>query len=86
MSLPDKTLLELEIDEIARLIHEYRAKVIAGTSSADNFMSITDMEEALGVLRNSTNNIFTEIQSALISQIDQNELLRKKKQTTGSKK
>ena len=86
MSLPDKTSLELEITEISRLIEEYRAKITAGTSSADSFMSITDMEEALGVLRNSTNNIYTEIQNTLVNQIDQNELLRKKKRTTDSEK
>ena len=84
MSLPDNDALELEISEITRLINEYRAKIIAGTSSSNNFMSITDMEEALGTLRNSTNNIFSEIQSSLVSQIDQNELLRKKKLNTDS--
>ena len=86
MPLPDKTSLEIEIAEITRLIDEYQAKITAGTSSADDFMSITDMEEALGALRSSTNNIFTEIQSKLVSQIDQNELLRKKKRTTSLKK
>ena len=83
---PDKTSLELEITEIMRLIDEYRAKITAGTSSADNFMSITDMEEALGTLRSSTNNIYTEIQSKLVDQVDQNELIRKKKRTTDSGK
>ena len=86
MSLSDKTSLELEIAEIARLIDEYRAKIAYGTSSADDFMSITDMEEALGVLRNSTNNIYTDLQSKLVSQVDQNELLRKKKRTIASEK
>ena len=84
MPLSEKTSLGLEIDEIARLIEEYRAKIAHGTSSADDFMSITDMEEALGVLRNSTNNIYTDLQSKMVSQVDQNELLRKKKRTTAS--
>ena len=66
MPLPDKTTLELEIAEVTRLINEYQAKIAEGTSSADAFMSITDMEEALGTLRNSTNNVFTEMQSKLI--------------------
>jgi len=86
MSLPDKTSLELEIVEITRLLDEYRAKIADGTSSEDDFMSITDMEEALGILRNSTNNIFTDIQSKLLGQVDQHELLRKKKRTTDSEK
>jgi len=85
MSLPNKASLEVEIAEITRLIDEYRAKISNGTSSSDNFMSITDMEEALGTLRNGTNNIYTDLQSKLISQIDQNELVRKKKQATDSK-
>jgi len=86
MSLPDNTLLELEIAEITRLLEEYQARIADGTSSADSFMSITDMEEALATLRNGTNNIFTELQCKLVNQVDQNELLRKKKQTTGSEK
>lgn len=86
MSLPDKPSFELEIAEITRMIDEYREKIINGTSSANDFMSITDMEEALGTLRNGTNNIYIEIQSKLVSQVNQNELLRKKKLTTDSEK
>jgi hypothetical protein len=86
MPLPNKTSLELEIAEIRRLIEEYRAKISNGTSSADEFMTITNMEEALGTLRASTNNIYTELQSKLVSQVDQAELLRKKKRTTDSGK
>ena len=85
MQLPGKTSLDLEIAEITRLIDEYRAKIAIGTTSAEEFMSITDMEEALCALRNGANNIFTDIQRKLVSQIDQNELVRKKKRTTDSK-
>ena len=85
MSLPDKASLDVEIAEITRLIDEYRAKISNGTSSSDNFMTITDMEEALGTLRSGTNNIYTDLQSKLISQIDQKELVKKKKRTTDSK-
>jgi hypothetical protein len=84
--LSDKTSLELEIAEITRLIEEYRAKIAGGTSSADEFMSITDMEKALGALKAGTNNIYTEIQSKLINQVDESELVRKKKRTTDSEK
>jgi hypothetical protein len=85
MPLPDKASLEVEIAEIVRLIEEYQAKISNGTSTSDNFMSIIDMEEALGTLRSGTNNIYTDLQSKLVNQIDQNELVRKKKQTTDSK-
>jgi len=78
MSLPDKPSLELEIAEIMRLIDEYQEKIANGTSSVDNFMSITDMEKALGALRDGTNNIYAEIQSKLINQVDESELVRKK--------
>ena len=85
MTLPNRTSLELEIAEIERLIEEYRAKIINGTSSTDDFMSITDMERALGTLRDGTNNIYTDVQSKLVNQVDQSELVRKKKRTTVSK-
>jgi len=86
MQIPDKTSLELEIAELTRLLEEYRSKITHGTSSTDNFMPITEMEEALGTLRNSTNNIYTKLQSRLVSQLNQAELVRKKKRTTGTKK
>jgi len=86
MSVSNKISLDMEINEIIRLIDEYQEKVTNGTSSTEDFMAITDMEEALGKLRACTNNIFTDIQSKLVNQIDQNELLRKKKLTTGLKK
>jgi len=85
MPQPDKTSLEIEISEIVRLINEYKAKIASGTSSAEDFMSITDMEDALGILRSGTNNIYTEIQSKLVNQVDQSELLRKKKRNTDSR-
>jgi len=85
MSVSDKDSAEVEIAEIRRLIDEYRTKISTGTSSPDNFMSITDMEEALCTLRSGTNNLYTELQSKLVSQIDQNELVRKKKRITDSK-
>jgi len=84
MQTPDKTSLELEIAELTRLLEEYQSKIAHGTSSADNFMSITEMEEALGTLRNGTNNIYTELQSKLVCQINQAELVRKKKRTIGN--
>jgi len=86
MSQPERTSLDQEITEITRLIDEYRSKITDGTSSADEFMSITDMEKALGTLRNETNNIFTDIQSKLINQIDQAELLRKKNRLPAPKR
>ena len=86
MSEPNKISLDIEINEIIRLIAEYQAKITNGTSSPEDFMTITNMEEALGKLRTCTNNVFTDIQSKLVNQIDQNELLRKKKLTTGVKK
>ena len=78
MQQSEKTSLELEIAEITRLIDDYRARIIEGRSSADNFMSITEMEEALSTLRNGIINIYTEIQSKLVGLVDQNELLREK--------
>ena len=86
MSQAGKISLELEIVEVLRLIEEYQAKIAKGTSSADNFISITDMEEALGTLRAGTNNIYTDIQSKMINQVDQKELLQKKKRNTDLKK
>ena len=49
------------IVEIEGLIKEFKEKFKAGTSDADNFISITEIEMLWGELQNKTNNIYSDM-------------------------
>jgi len=84
----DKSKQELtnaEIAEIERLIQEFKEKFAAGTSDADNFMTISQIELLWSELQYRTNNIYSDMIRKMMSEIDESDLIRKKKDITGSK-
>ena len=70
---------ELEIAELERLIQEFKEKFKSGTSDADNFLSITEIELLWGELQSKTNNIYSDMIRKLMSEVDESDLIRKKK-------
>jgi hypothetical protein len=81
----ERSQAELEIAEIERLIQEFREKFKSGTSDADNFLSITEIELLWSELQNKTNNIYSDMMRKLMSEVDERDLIRKKKDTTEPK-
>jgi hypothetical protein len=74
-----------EISKIERLIQEFKEKFVAGTSDADNFITISQIELLWGELQNSTNNIYSDMIRRMMSEVNERDLIRKKKEFTGSK-
>jgi len=74
-----------DIVEIERLLKEFKEKFRAGTSDIDNFISITEIELLWGELQNRTNNIYSDMIRKLMSEVDESELIRKKKENTEPK-
>ena len=77
--------ISIEVAEIERIIQEFKEKFSAGTASADDFMSISQLELIWGELRDRTNNIYSDMIRKLMSEVDESDLIRKKKDITGSK-
>ena len=78
----DKSKQELtnaEIAELERLIQEFKQKFAAGTSDADDFMTISQIELLWGELQYRTNNIYSDMIRKMMSEIDESGLIRKKK-------
>jgi translation initiation factor 1 (eIF-1/SUI1) len=75
----------MEIAEIERLIRDFKEKFAAGTASADDFMTISELELLWGELQNRTNNIYSDMIRKLMSDVDESDLIRKKKGITNSK-
>ena len=74
----------VELAEIERLIREFKERFAAGTSSADDFLTISEIELMWGELQNRTNNIYSDMIRKLMSEVDESDLIRKKKDNTSS--
>jgi hypothetical protein len=76
---------DIRISEIERLIQDFKEKFKAGTSDANNVMSITEIELLWGELQSKTNNIYSDIIRKLMHEVDERDLIRKKKENINSK-
>ena len=68
-----------EIADIERLIKEFKEKFAVGTASADDFMTISELELMWGDLQNRTNIIYSDMIRKLMSDVDERDLISKKK-------
>jgi hypothetical protein len=85
MNEPNQDAINVEIAEIERLIREFKEKFAAGTANADDFITISELELMWGELQNRTNNIYSDMIRKLMSEVDESDLIRKKKGITNSK-
>lgn len=84
MGQSDK-MIQDKMLEIERLLCEFKEKFENGTSSADNFLSLHEIEEMWGKLRGSTDNLYSDMVQELMANVDERGLVRKKKENTGEK-
>ena len=71
--------INTEIAEIERLIQDFKEKFVAGTSREESFINITQIELMWSELQNRTNNIYSDMIRKMMSEVDESELIRKKK-------
>ena len=72
-------------EELLRIVSEFRQRIVAGTSDPNNFLTITEIERLWSELKSDTDLLYTDLLSELISNIDESELIRKKKLNTEQK-
>lgn len=77
--------INIEIAEIERLIREFKERFADGTSDADNFMNISDIEMLWSELQSKTNDIYSDMIRKLMSEVDESALISKKKENTDPK-
>ena len=85
MNESNQETINFEIEEIERLIKEFKEKFAKGTANADDFMTISQLELMWSELQNRTNNIYSDMIRKMMSEVDESDLIRKKKDTTHSK-
>ena len=76
---------EARIGEIERLVNEFQEKFQAGTSQAESFITMTEIERMWSELRSKTDNIYSDMLCEMLSSVDERELIREKKQNISGK-
>ena len=72
-------------EELLRIVDAFRQRIIDGTTDPDNFLSITEIEQLWSKLKDDTSLLYSDMLSELLSNADESELIRKKKQNTERK-
>jgi hypothetical protein len=85
MDVAKQEQAELELSRISRCIQEFKEKFIEGTSDADSFVTITQIETLWRELRNNTNEIYSDMLQRLMSEVNESDLIRKKKEISDLK-
>jgi hypothetical protein len=80
----DKAIREYS-DELLKIVEEFRQRIIEGTSDLEHFLTISDIEHLWSELRGNTSLLYSDMLSDLLSDIDETELIRKKKRNTKKK-
>ena len=72
-------------EELLQKVEVFRQKIVAGTSDPDNFLTISDIERLWSELRGDTSLLYSDMLSDLLSDVDESDLIRKKKRSIGKK-
>ena len=68
-----------------RIVDEFRQRIIEGTKDPEKFLTISEIERLWSELRDDTSLLYSDMLSELLSNADESELIRKKKQNTEQK-
>jgi hypothetical protein len=85
MKRSENTDIKSKIDELERLLRDFKEKFEAGTSDAENFLTMHEIERMWSELRGNTDYIYSDMLSELMSDVDESDLIRKKKESTKKK-
>jgi hypothetical protein len=66
-------------EELLKIVDEFHAKIKAGTKEPDNFLTISDIEHLWSELRGDTSILYSDMLSDLLTEVDETDLIRKKK-------
>ena len=71
--------------ELVRLVDNFKEKLQMGTSDADSFLTISEIEQLWSELRGNTSELYSDMVHELLSSADESDLIRKKKRNTSKK-
>ena len=74
-----KSPSSVTIRELTRIVREFEEKIQNGTEDPDRFLIFFEIEELWGRLIGDTNVLYSDMLQTLIRNIDEKELIRRKK-------
>jgi hypothetical protein len=83
MTNPDNIDLDIRKQQLLHLVDSFREKIRGGTSNPENFITISEIERFWSELRGDTDALYTDMLCELMAEIDESDILRKKKRNTG---
>ena len=85
MSERDKVIDDARIVELERILDDFKRKFRVGTSDAEAFMTITEIEMLWGELQEKTNKIYSDMLKDMMRNVNERDLIRKKKESISQK-
>jgi len=85
MSERDKVIDDARIVELERILDDFKRKFREGTSDAEAFMTITEIEMLWGELQEKTNKIYSDMLKDMMRNVNERDLIRKKKESISQK-
>jgi len=74
-----KSPSSVTIGELTRIVKEFEEKIQNGTEDPERFLTICEIEELWGRLIGDTNVLYSDMLQTIIRNIDEKELIRRKK-------
>ena len=74
--------ISLYTKRLIQLVDEFRERIVAGTREPENFLTITEIEYLWSELKGNTSVLYSDMLEEILEQIDESELISKKKQNT----
>lgn len=76
-----KHINDARIVELERIIDDFKRRFRAGTSDAEAFMTMTEIEMLWGELQDKTNKIYSDMLIDMMCDVNETDLIRKKKES-----
>ncbi len=77
-----KSPSSITIGELTRIVRDFEERIQNGTEDPDRFLSLTEIEELWGKLIGDTNVLYSDMLQRLIQNVDEKELIRRKKENS----
>lgn len=74
-----KSPSSVTIGELTRIVKEFEEKIQNGTEDPERFLTICEIEELWGRLIGDTTILYSDMLQTIIRNIDEKELIRRKK-------
>jgi len=74
-----KSPSSVTIGELTRIVREFEEKIQNGTEDPDRFLTIYEIEELWSKLIGDTNVLYSDMLQSIIQNINEKELIRRKK-------